>query len=67
MSRLNIPRLDGVESGMNCTGLAKLQWRLKPRLLRAAALLGNGMGGALHLVWYPQEGHWDLVIVGGGR
>jgi hypothetical protein len=21
----------------------------------------------LHLVWYPQEGHWDLVIVGGGR
>jgi hypothetical protein len=19
----------------------------------------------LHLVWYPQEGHWDLVIVGG--
>ena len=21
----------------------------------------------LHLVWYPQEGHWDLVIVGGRR
>jgi hypothetical protein len=21
----------------------------------------------LHLVWYRQEGHWDLVIVGGGR
>jgi hypothetical protein len=23
--------------------------------------------GELHLVWYPQAGHWDPVIVGGGR
>jgi hypothetical protein len=21
----------------------------------------------LHLTWYPQEGHWDLAIVAGGR
>lgn len=35
------------------------------------AAFGDGVAvcrvGELHLTWYPQEGHCDLMIVGGGR